>query len=164
MGCNSFLCSSSSPAAATDAHWGMNRAAVTANCSFSSSPWAHSSPHLVVLTTSALNMEELICTFCRQHPFLFIFLLVSPPLSFFQTGLCCQALSERWGCHEWWMTINLLLSSTTLLGDLQARWLPGMKTNLSFSFFPPILHPYLPRSFNLASRISTSSLLPKKLL
>lgn len=38
----------------------------------------------------ALNMEELICSFCRQHPFLFIFLLVffspltrscSPPLS-----------------------------------------------------------------------------------
>lgn len=87
-----------------------------------------------------------------------------PPLSFFQTGLCCQALSERWGCHEWWMTINLLLSSTTLLGDLQARWLPGMKTNLSFSFFPPILHPCRPRSFNLASRISTSPLLPKKLL
>lgn len=35
---------------------------------------------LLFSATSALNMEELICTFCRRHPFLFIFLLVSPPL------------------------------------------------------------------------------------
>ena len=118
---------------------------------------------------SALNMEELICSFCRQHLFLFIFLhvffspsLLSLSLSLSQAGLCCQALPEQWGCQEWWMTINLLLSSTTLLGDLQARWLPGMKTNLSFSFFPPFLHPCLPHSFHLTPSISTSPPLPKK--
>lgn len=122
------------------------------------------------LSPFALNMEELICSFCRQHLFLFIFLLVFFPLSvslfppplLSQAGLCCQALSEQWGCQEWWMTINLLLSSTTLLGDLQARWLPGMKTNLSFSFFPPFLHRCLPRSFHLTTSISTSPPLPKK--
>lgn len=104
-------------------------------------------------------MEELICSFCRQHLFLFIFLLVRPPS---QAGLCCQALPEQWGCQEWWMTINLLLSSTTLLGDLQARWLPGMKTNLSFSFFPPFLHPCLPRSFHLTPLYFNISSITKK--
>lgn len=119
---------------------------------------------------SALNMEELICSFCSQHLILFIFPLVffssflsiyPTPTIFFQAGLCCQALPEHWGCQEWWMTINLLLSSTTLLRDLQARWLPGMKTNLSFSFFPPFFYPCPPHFFHLALSFLTSFLLKK---
>lgn len=143
----------------------MNAGAVKANCctsplfSFRSLKTFIFSPSFST-SPSALNMEELICSFCKQHLILFIFLLVFPP-SLSQAGLCCQALPEQRGCQEWWMTINLLLSSTTLLGDLQARWLPGMKTNLSFSFFPPFLHPCLPRSFRLTPSVSTSRPLQK---
>lgn len=143
----------------------MNAGAVKANCctsplfSFRSLKTFIFSPSFST-SPSALNMEELICSFCKQHLILFIFLLVFPT-SLSQAGLCCQALPEQRGCQEWWMTINLLLSSTTLLGDLQARWLPGMKTNLSFSFFPPFLHPCLPRSFRLTPSVSTSRPLQK---
>lgn len=111
----------------------------------------HGRVNLLILQAASLSIYLSSCFFSPSH---------SLPLS--QAGLCCQALPEQWGCQEWWMTINLLLSSTTLLGDLQARWLPGMKTNLSFSFFPPFLHPCLPRSFYLTPSISTSPPLPKK--
>lgn len=149
----------------------MKRVAVTTSWCTCSLPSFLLPPHICLLTFLLLfpfcfkrgrvNLLILQALFL----FLFIFLLVffSLFLYFSQTGLCCQALPEHWGCQEWWMTINLLLSSTTLLGDLQARWLPGMKTNLSVSFFPPFLHPCLPRSFNLAPYISTSSPLTKKL-
>lgn len=145
--------SSSSPA-----HRGMHRAAVTANCSFSSSPCSHLSPHLVFLHQSCFKHGRVNLRILQAASLPIYLSSCFPSLCSSQTGLCCQAPPERWGCHEWWMTINLLLSSTTLLGDLQARWLPGMKTNLSFSFLPSILHPYLPCSLNLASSISTSPL------
>lgn len=133
----------------------MHRAPVMANCSFSSSPRSHLSPHLVVLHQSCFKHGRVNLHILQAASLPIYLSSCFPSLCSSQTGLCCQALPERWGCHEWWMTINLLLSSTTLLGDLQARWLPGMKTNLSFSFLPSILHPYLPCSLNLASSIST---------
>lgn len=149
----------------------MNRVALTANCCTSPLPSFPSHVHICLLTFS------FPFPFCFKHGRVNLLILQAASLSIYlfssffppllshpvsQAGLCCQALPEQWGCQEWWMTINLLLSSTTLLGDLQARWLPGMKTNLSFSFFPPFLHPCLPRSFNLAPSISTSSLYQKK--
>lgn len=128
---------SHSTAAATGTQWRMNQAAETENATL---PSFYFFTHICLFTffspplPPALNVEELIFTFCRQHPFLFIFLPMRPPPPHpthsptFRQG--CQALPEQWGCQEWWMTINLLLSPTMLLGDLQARWLPGMKTNL----------------------------------
>lgn len=145
-----------------------DRPAVTANC--------HTSPLLAILFPLHICLLTFLLSFplCFKHGRVNLLILQAasisiylsscfPPLSlaFSQAGLRCQALPEQWGCQEWWMTINLLLSSTTLLGDLQARWLPGMKTNLSFPFFPPFLHLFLPRSFNLAPSISTSPF-PKK--
>lgn len=145
-----FLFSGSSPAAATDAHWGMNRAAVTANRSFSSSPWAHSSPHLVVLATSALNMEELICTFCRQHPFLFIFLLVSPLSPSFRQG-CAVRLFQSAGVvtSDGWLSTFCCLPLRSWeiyrLADYQA-WKP---ISLSHSSLPSSIHAALAPSILL---------------
>lgn len=147
----------------------MNRAAVTANCCTSPLPSFPFPPHICLLTFlfpfPVYFKHGRVNLLILQAASLSIYLsscFFPLSLPFSQAGLCCQALPEQWGCQEWWMTINLLLSSTTLLGDLQARWLPGMKTNLSFSFFPPFLHPCLPRSFNLVPSISTSPPLPKK--
>lgn len=95
------LSSSSSPAVATDALPGTPRAAVTANCSFSCS---HLSPHLVVLHQSCFKQRR-VNLHILQAASLPIYLSSSPPppsppLCSSQTGLCCQALPERWGCHE----------------------------------------------------------------
>lgn len=77
---------SSITAAAIGARWGMNRGAVKANCctsplfSFCSLKTFIFSPSFST-SPSALNMEELICSFCKQHLILFIFLLVFSPLA-----------------------------------------------------------------------------------
>lgn len=61
----------------------MNAGAVKANCctsplfSFRSLKTFIFSPSFST-SPSALNMEELICSFCKQHLILFIFLLVFP--------------------------------------------------------------------------------------
>lgn len=131
----------------------MNRAAVAANCCTSPLPRVSFPPHICLLTFSFPfpscfkhgRVNLLILQAASLSIYLSSWLFPPIPLPFSQAELCCQALPEQWGCQEWWMTINLLLSSTTLLGDLQARWLPGMKTNLSFLILPS-LPPSVPSS------------------
>lgn len=110
-------------------------------------------------------MEELICSFCRQHPFLFIFLLgfFPPSLSPSLRQSCAVRLFQSSGVvrSDGWLSTFCCLPLRSWeiyrLADYQA-WKPISP----FSFFPPFLHPCHPHSFNLAASISTSPPLPKK--
>lgn len=146
---------SHSTAAATGTQWRMNQAAETENATL---PSFYFFTHICLFTffspplPPALNVEELIFTFCRQHPFLFIFLPMRPPhptpptlqlsgrdVRPFQSSGVVR--SDGW--RSTFCCLPLCSWEIYRLADYQA-WKP-----ISFSFLPPFLHLRLPRSFHL---------------
>lgn len=102
-------------------------------------------------TNPSLNMEELICTFCRQHPFLFIFFLVSPLSAPLRQG-CAVRLFHSSGVvtSDGWLSTFCCLPLRSWeiyrLADYQA-WKP---ISLSHSCLPSSIHTSLAPSILLA--------------
>lgn len=96
-------------------------------------------------------MEELICTFCRQHAFLFIFLLVSPLSAPLKQG-CAVSLFQSGGVvtSDGWLSTFCCLPLRSWeiyrLADYQA-WKP---ISLSHSCLPSSIHTSLGPSILLS--------------
>lgn len=123
----------------------MNTGAVKANCctsplfSFRSLKTFIFSPSFST-SPSALNMEELICSFCKQHLILFIFLLVFPPLSLRQGCAVRPFQSSGVVRSDGWLSTFCCLPLRSWeiyrLADYQA-WKP---ISLSHSSLPSSIH------------------------
>lgn len=124
----------------------MNTGAVKANCctsplfSFRSLKTSIFSPSFST-SPSALNMEELICSFCKQHLILFIFLLVFfPPLSLRQGCAVRPFQSSGVVRSDGWLSTFCCLPLRSWeiyrLADYQA-WKP---ISLSHSSLPSSIH------------------------
>lgn len=128
----------SSPAVATDADWGMNRAAVTANCSFSSSPRAHLSPHLVVLHHSCFKHGRVNLHILQAASLPIYLSSCFPPLSPSLRQGCAVRLFQSGGVvtSDGWLSTFCCLPLRSWeiyrLADYQA-WKP---ISLSHSFLP----------------------------
>lgn len=156
------LSSSSSPAVATDALPGTPRAAVTA------SPAHICLLTLLFSTNPALNREELICTFCRQHPFLFIFLLapptppIPPPLLLSDRAVLSgssRAVGLSRVMDDYQPSAVFHYAPGRFTGSLTTRH-ENQSLFLILAFHPPSAPPALPQSRFLYFYIFSISALP----